>query len=102
MAEGPNRVFDEFAKLMTDAAGVAQGMRREAENVFRDQAERMLNNLDLVKRDDFDAVKEMAAMARDENDRLLDRIEKLEARIEVLETGGKAKSGAKSAVGKKV
>ncbi len=102
MAEGPNRVFDEFAKLMTDAAGVAQGMRREAENVFRDQAERMLNNLDLVKRDDFDAVKEMAAMARDENDRLLDRIEKLEARIEVLETGGKAKSGAKSAVGKRV
>lgn len=102
MAEGPNRVFDEFAKLMTDAAGVAQGMRREAENVFRDQAERMLNNLDLVKRDDFDAVKEMAAMARDENDRLLDRIKKLEARIEVLETGGKAKSGAKSAVGKKV
>ncbi len=102
MAEGPNRVFDEFAKLMTDAAGVAQGMRREAENVFRDQAERMLNNLDLVKRDDFDAAKEMAAMARDENDRLLDRIEKLEARIEVLETGGKAKSGAKSAVGKKV
>ncbi len=102
MAEGPNRVFDEFAKLMTDAAGVAQGMRREAENVFRDQAERMLNNLDLVKRDDFDAAKEMAAMARDENDRLLDRIEKLEARIEALETGGKAKSGAKSAVGKKV
>ncbi|UCE64775.1 MAG: accessory factor UbiK family protein, partial [Nitrospirota bacterium] len=57
MTDGPNRFFDEFAKLMTDAAGVAQAMRREAETVFHAQSERMLNNLDLVKRDDFDAVK---------------------------------------------
>ena len=70
MSDGPNRVFDEFAKLMTDAAGVAQGMRKEAETVFRSQAERMLNGLDLVKRDDFDAVREMAANAREENDKL--------------------------------
>ena len=95
MTDGPNRVFDEFAKLMTDAAGVAQGMRKEAENVFRHQAERMLGNLDLVKRDDFDAVKEMAANARAENDRLSERIDKLEAAIAKLEKA--AKPATKSA-----
>lgn len=95
MSDGPNRVFDEFAKLMTDAAGVAQGMRKEAETVFRSQAERMLNGLDLVKRDDFDAVKEMAANARNENDKLTARLSQLEARLEALESG--KKSAAKAA-----
>ncbi|MCB1384644.1 MAG: accessory factor UbiK family protein [Nitratireductor sp.] len=85
--DGPNRIFDEFAKLMTDAAGVAQGMRKEAEGVFRHQAERMLNNLDLVKRDDFEAVKEMAVRAREENDRLAEQIAALEARLAALEKG---------------
>lgn len=89
MADGPNRVFDEFAKLMTDAAGVAQGMRKEAETVFRSQAERMLNTLDLVKRDDFDAVREMAANARDENEKLHAAIAKLEKRVAALEGGSK-------------
>lgn len=84
---GPNRIFDEFAKLMTDAAGVAQGMRKEAETVFRSQAERMLNGLDLVKRDEFDAVREMAANARQENDRLIERMTGLEARLAKLEGG---------------
>lgn len=99
MSDGPNRVFDEFAKLMTDAAGVAQGMRREAETVFRSQSERMLNNLDLVKRDDFDAVKEMAANAREENDRLQSQIDALEKRIAALEKG--AKPAAKKATSSK-
>jgi BMFP domain-containing protein YqiC len=94
MAEGPNRVFDEFAKLMTDAAGVAQGMRKEAETVFRSQAERMLNGLDLVKRDDFDAVKEMAARAREENDLLTARLSQIEARLDSLEKGKKSASSA--------
>ena len=70
MTNGPNKMFDEFAKLMTDAAGVAQGMRREAETVFKSQAERMMNGLDIVKRDDFDAVREMAANARRRSARL--------------------------------
>lgn len=90
MTDGPNRVFDEFAKLMTDAAGVAQGMRKEAETAFRHNAERMLNGLDLVKRDDFDAVREMAANARNENDKLQAQITALEARITALEKGAKA------------
>lgn len=99
MVDGPNKLFDEFAKLMTDAAGVAQGMRKEGETVFKAQAERMLNSLDLVKRDDFDAVKEMAANARDENDKLHELVAKLEERIIALE-GGK-KPAAKSTATRK-
>jgi BMFP domain-containing protein YqiC len=85
MNQGPNRLFDEFAKLMTDAAGAAQGMKREAETAFRAQAERFLADMDLVKRDEFDAAKEMAANARAENQSLKKHIEALEARIVALE-----------------
>ncbi|MCB1461954.1 MAG: accessory factor UbiK family protein [Nitratireductor sp.] len=85
MNQGPNRLFDEFAKLMTDAAGAAQGLKREAETAFRAQAERFLADMDLVKRDEFDAAKEMAANARAENDSLKKQIEALEARIAALE-----------------
>ena len=91
MTQGPNRLFDEFAKLMTDAAGVAQSMRREAETVLRTQAERLMGEMDLVKRDDFDAIKEMAAKARAENEQLTARISELEARISALEPGRKKK-----------
>lgn len=97
MSDGPNRVFDEFARLMTDAAGVAQGMRKEAENAFRSNAERMLNSLDLVKRDDFDAVRQMAANAREENDRLQAQVKALEERVAKLEKGGKAPAKKASA-----
>lgn len=77
---GTNRIFDEFAKLMTDAAGAAQGMRKEVETAFHAQAERWLNSLDLVKREEFEVVREMAIQARDENDALRARIEALEAK----------------------
>lgn len=85
MTQGPNRLFDEFAKLMTDAAGAAQGLKREAETVFRSQAERFLADMDLVKRDEFDAVREMAANARAENEALKKHIASLEARIAAFE-----------------
>ncbi|WP_430511571.1 accessory factor UbiK family protein [Pannonibacter phragmitetus] len=78
MTQGPNRIFDDFAKLMTDAAGVAQGARREVETAFRAQAERFLADMDLVKREDFDVARDMAVRA-------LDQIEILEARIAALE-----------------
>jgi BMFP domain-containing protein YqiC len=94
MNQGPNRLFDEFAKLMTDAAGAAQGLRREIETAFKSQAERFLNEMDLVKRDDFEAVKEMAALARSENEALKARLDALEARLAAMqpgEAGGKAK-----------
>ncbi|MBZ7922675.1 accessory factor UbiK family protein [Ensifer sp. 2YAB10] len=81
MSTGANRILDDFAKMMTDAAGAAQGVRREVETAFRAQAERALNSLDVVKREEFEMVKEMAIKAREENDALLARIEALEARI---------------------
>lgn len=81
MTQGPNRVFDEFAKLMTDAAGAAQGLRREAETAFKSQAERFLAEMDIVRRDELDTVREMAAKARSENEALKARIEALEARL---------------------
>jgi BMFP domain-containing protein YqiC len=94
MNQGPNRLLDEFAKLMTDAAGVAQGFRREAETVLRAQAERLVAEMDLVKRDDFEAIRELAANARAENESLAARVETLEARIAAIEGGSKGKSPA--------
>jgi BMFP domain-containing protein YqiC len=81
MSTGTNRILDDFAKLMTDAAGAAQGVRREMETVFRAQGERLLNSMDVVKREEFEAVREMALKAREENDALLARIAALEARL---------------------
>ena len=78
MTQGPNRLFDEFAKVLTDAAGAAQGLRREAETAFKTQAERFLQDMDLVKREDFDAVQEMASNARAENEALNTRLEALD------------------------
>jgi len=79
--QGPNRIFDDLAKLMTDAAGAAQGMRREAETAFRSQAERFLAEMDIVRRDELDAVREMAANARAENEALKARVAALEAKL---------------------
>ena len=81
MSTGANRILDDFAKLMTDAAGAAQGVRKEMETVFRAQGERLLNSMDLVKREEFEAVREMAARARDENEALKARIESLESKL---------------------
>jgi BMFP domain-containing protein YqiC len=81
MTQSSNRLFDEMARLMGDAASVAQGVRREAENVFRTQMERFVADMDLVKREDFDVVKELASKARAENDELRKRIEALEAKL---------------------
>jgi BMFP domain-containing protein YqiC len=80
MAQTNNRFFDEVARLMNDAAGVAQGVRREFDTLFRTQAERILNDLDVVRREEFEAVKEMARLAREENESLKARIAALEAK----------------------
>ncbi len=76
-------MFDEFAKLMTDAAGVAQGARREVETAVKSQAERFLANMDLVQRDEFEAVREMAMKARLENDALRAELDELKALVGV-------------------
>ncbi len=81
MSTGTNKIFDDFARLMTDAAGAAQGVRKEVETAFHAQAERFMNGMDLVKREEFEVVREMAVRARDENDALKARIEALEAKL---------------------
>ena len=80
--QGGNRILDDFARIMTDAAGMAQGVRREAEGVFKAQFERMIRDMDLVTREEFEAVREMAQLAREENDRLTARLDALEAKQE--------------------
>jgi BMFP domain-containing protein YqiC len=82
MTQTSNRFFDEAARLMNDAAGVAQGVRREFDTMLRHQAERILGDLDVVKREEFEAVKEMARLAREENEVLKARIAALEAKSE--------------------
>jgi BMFP domain-containing protein YqiC len=81
MTQTTNRFFDEVARLMNDAAGVAQGVKREFDTLFKTQAERWLRDLDLVKREEFEAVKDMARLAREENEALKARVAALEARL---------------------
>jgi BMFP domain-containing protein YqiC len=85
MTQTQNRLLDEFAKLATDAAAVAQGMRREVETAVKAQAERFLADMDVVSREDHDTVKEMAARARTENEALRDLVKQLDARVATLE-----------------
>lgn len=92
MSQTSNRIFDEMARLMNDAAGVAQRVRREFDTLFRSQAERILRELDVVPREEFEAVKAMAALARDENEALKARIEALEGKV-----AGKAKKAGPAA-----
>jgi len=80
MTQTSNRFFDEMARLMNDAAGVAQGVKREFDTLFRTQAEKWLRDMDLVKREEFEAVKDMARIAREENEALKARIAALEAK----------------------
>lgn len=91
MVQTNNRIFDEMARLMNDAAGVAQGVRREFDTLFRAQAEKMLRDLEVVSREEFEAVKEMARLAREENEALKARLDALEAKSAVKPK--KAKEG---------
>jgi BMFP domain-containing protein YqiC len=76
-----SRFFDELAKLMTNAAGAASGVRKEVDSLVQTQVERVLNNLNFVKREEFDVVREMAEKARMENDKLSARIAELESKL---------------------
>jgi BMFP domain-containing protein YqiC len=84
MTQTTNRFLDELSKLLTDAAGAAQGMRREVESLMRTQGERILREMDVVQREEFEVVKEMAARARDENEQLRTRLAALEAALSEL------------------
>jgi BMFP domain-containing protein YqiC len=94
MVQTTNRFFDEMARLMNDAAGAAQGVRREFETLFRSQAERVLRDLDIVRREDFEAVKDMARIAREENEALKKRIAALEAALATAPATAAAQSAA--------
>lgn len=76
-----NRLFDSIAKAFTNAAGAAQAFREEAEVIIKGKIERLVADMDLVTREDFDAAKAMAAKAREENEKLAARIAELEAKL---------------------
>lgn len=86
MSANPNRILDDFARLVTDAAGAAQGVRREVELLVKSQFERLLRDIDLVTRDEFEAVRDMAILAREENERLSQRLAALEVSSAPLKT----------------
>ncbi len=81
MASTSSRFLDDIARLATDAAGAAQGVRREVETVVKTQIEKLLRELDVVPREEFEAVREMALLAREENDRLAARLAALEEKL---------------------
>jgi BMFP domain-containing protein YqiC len=87
MTQTTGRFFDEIGKLITDAAGAADGVRKEIEGIVRAQAERVLRDLDVVQREEFEAVKTMAQKAREENDRLKERIVQLETALAERKAG---------------
>ncbi len=75
------RLFDDISRLMSDAAGVAEGARREVDSLVRSQLERLMSGMDIVSRDEFEAAREMAALARAQNEKLEARIAALEAKL---------------------
>ncbi len=77
--QSQNRLFDDFVKVLNGAAGTVAGMTREAEAAFRERTRDWLQGQDMVSREEFEAVRAMAAAARDENAALRARIEMLEA-----------------------
>ena len=80
--QSENRLFDDFVKVMNGAAGTLAGMTREAEGAFRERMRDWIGGLDMVSRDEFEAVKAIAVAAREEN-------QALKARIDALEAGAK-------------
>jgi BMFP domain-containing protein YqiC len=85
MAQTSNRILDDIARLMTDAAGAAQGVRREVETVIRGQVERLLQDMDVATREEVDVLRDMVVAAREENEQLTIRMKALEDRLAVLE-----------------
>ena len=103
------RLFDDVSKLAISAAGLVQGAGREAEMLLRQRLERILDRMDLVTREEFDVVKEMAMQARMENELLAKRLTVLEEVIQAnndkkmarTTSVGRGKARAKSAAGTK-
>jgi len=75
-----NRLFDDLARLMTDAAGAAQGVRREAETVARAQLERVIRDLDIASREELDVLRDLVTSLQAQNEALTARVAALEAK----------------------
>lgn len=97
MASTSNRLLDEFARLVTDATGAAQGVRREVETVVKGQIERLLKDMEIATREDVDVLRDMVLAAREENEQLTLRMAALEARIATLE-GGPPAAGSEATI----
>ncbi len=82
MAQTTNRFFDDIARLMTDAAGAADGVRREVETVVKGQIERLLQEMDVARREEVEVLRDMVVAAREENEQLSLRVRALESRLE--------------------
>ena len=91
------RLLDDVSRLATSAAGLVQGAGKEAETLLRQRLERLLDGMDLVTREEFDAVKAMAAKARTENEVLSARIAALEEAIQPVNAKSKPKAAAAGA-----
>ena len=86
--QGQNRFFDDVARVASGAVGAITGVRGEVEARLRDQLERVLAGMDLVSREEFEAVKAMAAKAREEQELLQRQVEALKARLDGLRPAG--------------
>jgi BMFP domain-containing protein YqiC len=84
--QSENRLFDDFVKFMNGAAGTLAGVGREAESAFRERTREWIGGMDFVSREEFEAVKAMAAAARDE-------IDQLKAQVDALTAAGSKKTG---------
>ena len=82
MAQTSNRFLDDIARLMTDAAGAADGVRREIETVVKGQIERLLRDMDVARREEVEVLRDMVVAAREENEQLAIRLKALEAQLD--------------------
>lgn len=92
-----NRLLDDLAKVANGAASTLTGMKSEVEALVRQQLQRLLNDADLVDREEFDAMKAVAIKAREEQEKLEARVKKLEAQLATKKAPAKPKAAAKPA-----
>ncbi len=97
--QSQNRLFDDFVKMMNGAAGTFAGMTREAEGAFRERMREWIGGLDMVSRDEFEAVKAIAVAAREEATLLRARLDALEAAASAPKPAGDEASGAGASAG---
>lgn len=100
MMQTNSRLFDDLARLATGALGTAQGVKSEWENLFHQRLERFIADMDLVPREEFDAVKAMAVLAREENEALSDRLDMLEKQLAVMKKKPVTKKSTRAASAK--